>query len=200
MIDICIASDISSNYILINTDNYVMPHGFQNLIERLLGKFEIEINYKEIHVVLSETMIILEEFINDDSFKVKTALPLITKINYNGTELELDYRNKQHFFIALLVSIYNLFTKSIKRNGHVYIYNRTLLNFNSINGFIIRMLKSQKGMSLEKLRGEYTLSEKSESIPQVDFDKGLNQLIELGYVEYQESSYMITAKGSTLVL
>lgn len=200
MIDICIATDICSNYVLLNTDNYIMPHGFQNLIVRLLDKFEIELNYKEMHIVLSETKVILEEFINDDSFKVKTALPLITKINYNETELELDYRNNKHFFMALLISIYNLFTKSIKRNGHVYIYNRTLLNFNSINGFIIRMLKSQKGMSLEKLRGEYALSEKSESIPQVDFDKGLNQLIELGYIEYQESFYMITAKGSTLVL
>lgn len=200
MIDICIATDICSNYVLLNTDNYIMPHGFQNLIVRLLDKFEIELNYKEMHIVLSETKVILEEFINDDSFKVKTALPLITKINYNETELELDYRNKKHFFMALLISIYNLFTKSIKRNGHVYIYNRTLLNFNSINSFIISMLKSQKSMSLEKLRQEYTLSEKSESIPQIDFDKGLNQLIELGYVEYQELSYMITAKGSTLVL
>ncbi len=200
MIDVCIASDVCSNYILINTDNYVMPHGCQNLIVRLLDKFEIELNYEEMHVVLSETKIILEEFINDDSFKVKTALPLITKINYNERELELDYRNKKHFFMALLISIYNLFNKSIKRNGHVYFYNRNLLNFNSINGFIISMLKSQKSMSIEELMRAYMLSEKSESISRVDIDKDLNQLIELGYVDYQELSYIITAKGSTLFL
>ncbi|WP_343522269.1 hypothetical protein [Pedobacter sp.] len=165
-----------------------------------MDKFEIELNYEEMHVVLSETKIILEEFINDDSFKVKTALPLITKINYNERELELDYRNKKHFFMALLISIYNLFNKSIKRNGHVYFYNRNLLNFNSINGFIISMLKSQKSMSIEELMRAYMLSEKSESISRVDIDKDLNQLIELGYVDYQELSYIITAKGSTLFL
>lgn len=200
MIDICIASDVYSNYILIDINNYTMPQEFQNLMVRLLTKFEIEIAYQEIYDVLAEIEIILTEFINQENFEVQTALSLITKIKYKDTQLGLDYRNKKHFFMALLISIHNLFDKSIKRNGHVYIYNRTLLNSNSVNGFIIRMLKSKKSMDLEKLSQEYRLSEKSESMLGIDIDKDLSQLMELGYVDYQDFSYMITAKGSTLVL
>jgi len=112
----CIASDVYNQYVLTELDSLSFIDNFKTIQNELVGKHEIEISLSLLEALNYQMTKSIENLAKQIKHYRNDILSPIVSIEFCGIKFELNYKDETHFTIALLISAYKLFQKTIHQS------------------------------------------------------------------------------------
>ncbi len=129
-----------------------------------------------------------------------------TTIFYKETVLQIDYKRKSHFRIALMIGLNNLINRTIESDGVLYLFNRTILTCFR-NADVLAIMKIKYSTTISEMEEEINnLTEEFVSVKKItrmEVEQSIQYLKSLGFVDndvYDQNEYRLTGKGHMLVI
>lgn len=129
-----------------------------------------------------------------------------TTIFYKETALQIDYKKKSHFRIALMIGLNNLINRTIESDGVLYLFNRTILTCFR-NADILAVMKIKYSTTISEIEEDINnLTEEFVSVKKItrmEVEQSIQYLKSLGFVDndvYDQNEYRLTGKGHMLVI
>ena len=205
MLNICICSDVTTSYLLLDYD--ALSHYWENINSSFTLKeniWEVKVSGDDLVSLAGRLTQGIKEDLQQTSRKQQTSLSRYKAFYFNDTEIMLDLHNSNDFMLAALLDFYSIVRYTLERSGCIFIFNRNFLE-RAANANIITLLKIHRAMGIQELIDSINkLSAEYDSVKPVDYTemiKGLSNLMEMGLVDYdKKEKYKITAKGYMIVL
>ncbi|RFM25564.1 hypothetical protein [Deminuibacter soli] len=196
MSNICISSDVTSSYLLLDRKDIRFIPTLLSIEEGDIIPFSIK--DEGLILLKNDLVILIKKELHQLDASRKTGAP----IEFNNTYYNINFRSSHGYFTAALIGLHDIVLKCIVLKGSLHIYNREPIKQYMADD-IIAYLRFKGGQTIETIQSGLNLVYSKLSDPKGiiydpdDVIRGLALLYKNGFISFEEQTreYFLTARG-----